>query len=111
MIFAQYAKNLGSLVEAVNLVGSYFYPVLLGLLCWRLLPQVKGSAAFWAMLSGQAIIILTSILTHVAFLWFNVIGTLGVVVTGVIYATFISKPAAPVARQPAAIHVSHWEAC
>src|SRR5262249_55298318 len=30
VIFAQYAKNLGSLVEAVNRVGSFFYPVLLG---------------------------------------------------------------------------------
>ena len=30
VMFAQYAKNLGSLVEAVNHVGSFFYPVLLG---------------------------------------------------------------------------------
>ncbi|HYA16040.1 MAG TPA: sodium:solute symporter [Bryobacteraceae bacterium] len=93
VIFAQYAKNLGSLVEAVNQVGSYFYPILLGVFVLAFFfPKVKGSAAFWAMLSGQLIIILTSVFTHVAFLWFNVIGTLAVVVTGVVYAMLMNEP-------------------
>jgi Na+(H+)/acetate symporter ActP len=97
VIFAQYAKNLGSLVEAVNQVGSYFYPVLLGVFVLAFFfPKVKGSAAFWAMLSGQLIIVLTSVFTHVAFLWFNVIGTLAVVVTGILYAAFAGDSGAKI---------------
>ena len=55
VIFAQYAKNLGSLVEAVNQVGSFFYPVLLGVFMLAFFfRRVQGGAAFWAMLTGEA---------------------------------------------------------
>jgi len=89
VIFAQYAKNLGSLVEAVNQVGSYFYPVLLGVFVLAFFfKRVRGSAAFWAMLTGEAAIIACSLFTHIAFLWFNVIGTVVVVIAGVVYSCF-----------------------
>lgn len=87
VIFAQYAKNLGSLVEAVNEVGSYFYPVLLGVFALAFFfKRVRGSAAFWAMLTGEAAIVACSLFTHIAFLWFNVIGTLVVVVAGLLFS-------------------------
>ena len=87
VIFAQYAKNLGSLVEAVNQVGSYFYPVLLGVFVLAFFfRRVRGSAAFWAMLTGEAVIIACSLFTHIAFLWFNVIGTVAVVVAGLLFS-------------------------
>jgi Na+/proline symporter len=87
VVFAQYAKNLGSLVEAVNQVGSYFYPVLLGVFALAFFfKRVRGSAAFWAMLTGEAAIIACSLFTHIAFLWFNVIGTLVVVVAGLLFS-------------------------
>jgi len=87
VMFAQYAKNLGSLVEAVNEVGSYFYPVLLGVFVLAFFfKRVRGSAAFWAMLTGEAVIVACSLFTHVAFLWYNLIGTVAVVVAGVIYS-------------------------
>lgn len=87
VVFAQYAKNLGSLVEAVNQVGSYFYPVLLGVFALAFFfKRVRGSAAFWAMLTGEAAIILCSVFTHIAFLWFNVIGTLVVVAAGILFS-------------------------
>jgi Na+(H+)/acetate symporter ActP len=87
VIFAQYAKNLGSLVEAVNQVGSYFYPVLLGVFVLAFFfKRVRGSAAFWAMLTGEAAIIACSLFTHIAFLWFNVIGTVVVVIAGLAYS-------------------------
>ena len=95
VIFAQYARNLGSLVEAVNQVGSYFYPVLLGVFALAFFfKRVRGSAAFWAMLTGEAVIIACSLFTHIAFLWFNVIGALVVVVAGLIFS--IGQKAAPV---------------
>ncbi len=85
VVFAQYAKNLGSLVEAVNQVGSYFYPVLLGVFVLAFFfRRVKGSAAFWAMLIGEGTIVACSLFTNVAFLWYNVIGTFTVVIAGVV---------------------------
>ena len=85
--FAQYAKNLGSLVEAVNQVGSYFYPVLLGVFVLAFFfKRVRGSAAFWAMLTGEAAIVACSLFTHIAFLWFNVIGTGVVVIAGLAFS-------------------------
>jgi len=96
VIFAQYAKNLGSLVEAVNQVGSFFYPVLLGVFVLAFFfKSVKGSAAFWAMLAGEALIVVIALFTHVAFLWYNVIGAVAVVLAGLLFSLFSAKPAAP----------------
>ncbi len=87
VIFAQYAKNLGSLVEAVNQVGSYFYPVLLGVFVLAFFfKRVGGSAAFWAMLTGEAVIIVCGVFTHIAYLWFNVIGAVVVVFAGLVFS-------------------------
>lgn len=87
VVFAQYAKNLGSLVEAVNRVGSFFYPVLLGVFVLAFFfPRVKGSAAFWAMLFGEASIIACSVFTNIAFLWYNVIGALIVIALGLTFS-------------------------
>jgi len=87
VIFAQYAKNLGSLVEAVNRVGSFFYPVLLGAFVLAFFfHRVRGSAAFWGMLVGEATIIACALFTNVAFLWYNVIGAVVVIVSGLIFS-------------------------
>ena len=102
VIFAQYAKNLGSLVEAVNQVGSYFYPVLLGVFVLAFFfKRVRGSAAFWAMLTGEAAIVACSLFTHIAFLWFNVIGTVVVVVAGLAFSWGGDR------RPPVAGHPDH----
>jgi Na+/proline symporter len=87
VVFAQYAKNLGSLVEAVNRVGSFFYPVLLGAFVLAFFfNRVRGSAAFWGMLAGEATIVSCALFTNVAFLWYNVIGAVVVIVCGVIFS-------------------------
>jgi Na+/proline symporter len=105
VIFAQYAKNLGSLVEAVNQVGSYFYPVLLGVFALAFFfKRVRGSAAFWAMVTGEAAIIACSLFTHIAFLWFNVIGTLVVVVAGLVFSIGQSAQP-PIAHHHDRVHV------
>jgi len=93
VMFAQYAKNLGSLVEAINQVGSFFYPVLLGVFILAFFfKRVRGSAAFWAMLTGEAAIVACSIFTHVAFLWYNVIGAAVVVAAGLLFSLAQSAP-------------------
>jgi len=83
--FAQYARHLGSLVEAVNQVGSFFYPVMLGTFTLGFFfDKVKGGAAFWALLIGEGTIVACALFTKIAFLWYNVIGAVVVVVFGVL---------------------------
>ena len=47
-------------------------------------PRVKGTAAFWGVLAGEVVIFAFRFGTEVAFLWFNVIGSVVVVVTALI---------------------------
>jgi solute:Na+ symporter, SSS family len=92
VVFAQYAKQLGSLVEAVNQVGSFFYPVLLGVFILAFFfRRVQGSAAFWAMVIGECAIVSCAVFTKIAFLWYNVIGTLVVVACGVLLSLFQAR--------------------
>ncbi len=80
--FAGVAGRLGSLIVAVNAVGSLFYGSLLG--CFVLafvFKRVQGTAAFFGMLTGEAAILATYALTNVHWLWYNVIGCVVVVVT------------------------------
>ena len=46
--------------------------------------RVKGGAAFWALLIGEVAIVLCAIFTKIAFLWYNVIGAVMVVIFGVL---------------------------
>jgi hypothetical protein len=43
------------------------------------------------MLTGEAAIVACSVFTHIAFLWFNVIGTLVVIVSGLVFSVGSEK--------------------
>ncbi|HEY0173257.1 MAG TPA: sodium:solute symporter [Pyrinomonadaceae bacterium] len=78
--FAQYAGQLGSLVEAVNRLGSLFYGTLLGIfLLGFYFKRVRGTAAFLGALAGEAAVLCCFFFTPLAFLWYNVVGALVVV--------------------------------
>jgi hypothetical protein len=88
--FAGFAGRLGPLIVAVNKVGSLFYGSLLG--CFVLafgFRQVRGSAAFFGMLAGEAAILCTAQFTDVSWLWYNVIGC-GVVLATALTITIVS---------------------
>ena len=92
---AQFGANLGSLIEAVNRLGSLFYGGMLGVFVLAFfLPRVKGSAAFFAVLAGEAAIFSAYLFTGISFLWYNVIGALVVVAVG--YLLSVLRPAAAV---------------
>ncbi len=81
VVFAGWAGRLGSLIVAVNKVGSLFYGSLLG--CFTLaivFPKVRGTAVFTGMLAGEAAIFATAYFTDVSWLWYNVIGSVVVIV-------------------------------
>ncbi len=81
--FAQYGKNLGSLIEAVNMVGSLFYGGMLGVFVLAFaFPRVGGTAAFTGVLAGEAAIFWAHFNTGISFLWYNVLGCVVVVAVG-----------------------------
>lgn len=83
--FAGVAGRLGSLIEAVNRVGSLFYGTLLGCFVLALgIRRVGGTATFIGMLAGEASILATAYFTNVSWLWYNVIGSAVVVVVALV---------------------------
>jgi Na+(H+)/acetate symporter ActP len=86
VVFAGWAGRLGSLIVAVNKVGSLFYGSLLG--CFTLalfFPKVRGTAAFAGMLAGETAIFATAYFTDISWLWYNVIGSVVVVATALAF--------------------------
>jgi len=83
MGFAQFGRNFGALIQAVNVIGSLFYGGLLGVFvlafCFR---SVGANGAFFGVLAGEAAIFAAAKFTEVSFLWYNVIGCVVVVVVG-----------------------------
>jgi Na+(H+)/acetate symporter ActP len=78
--FAGWGKTLGSLIEAVNVVGSLFYSSLLGVFALAFFfPRVGGTAAFIGMLAAEAAIFSAFKFTNVSWLWYNVIGCAAVI--------------------------------
>ena len=83
VVCAQYIKGMGSLVEAVNVLGSLFYGGMLGVFVLAFFfPRVTARGAFCGVLVGQAVIFACWKYTGLAFLWYNVIGCVVVVLTG-----------------------------
>ena len=85
VVSAQFVSHMGSLVEAVNVLGSFFYGGMLGVFVLAIaFPRVRGRGAFWGVLCGEAVIFGCWYFTNIAFLWYNVIGCGAVVLTGLI---------------------------
>jgi Na+/proline symporter len=87
--FAQYGKNIGSLIVAVNVVGSLFYGGMLGVFVLAFFfPRVRGTAAFIGVLAGEAAIFYAHFFRsdEISFLWYNVIGSVVVVLTGLLFS-------------------------
>ena len=76
---------MGSLIEVVNIMGSLFYGVILGIfLVAFYVKNVKSNAVFIAAIIGELLVITVFFLDKyniigLGFLWLNVIGALTVV--------------------------------
>lgn len=85
IVVAQFANRLGSLIEAVNVLGSLFYGVILGIfLVAFYVKRVGGKAVFWAAIVSEIIVVVLFVLNeydifHLSFLWLNAVGALLVV--------------------------------
>jgi hypothetical protein len=91
IIVAQFANRMGSLIEAVNILGSLFYGVILGIfLVAFYIRHVGGKAVFWSAIVSELAIVTLFILNQnkvigLSFLWLNVVGAMLVVMLGLFF--------------------------
>jgi len=95
IVISMYAYNIGnSLIEAVNIIGSLFYGVILGVFLvafW--LKQVRGHAVFYAAVISEILVIIVYKMDIISFLWLNVIGALFVFVLSALLQALIKQKA------------------
>jgi SSS family solute:Na+ symporter len=98
VITAELATGMGSLIEAVNVLGSLFYGVILGIfLVAFYFRKVGGHAVFIAGILGELIVITFFLLDKyeiigLGFLWLNVVGAVAVVLIALLLQPFFKKP-------------------
>lgn len=112
---AMFAHNVGnSLIEAVNILGSLFYGVILGIFLLAFyFKKVKATATFWSAVLVEFYIIISAIwpwlerklpavfgnlpegilsfmnsASEIGFLWLNAIGAIGVVLLALLINSF-----------------------
>ena len=89
---AMYASKLGSLIEAVNVLGSLFYGTILGIFMIAFyLKKIGGMATFWAAILTEILVITIYIADIISFLWLNVIGCLLVMLIGFVFHLFLKN--------------------
>ena len=103
IIVAMFTYNIGnSLIEAVNILGSLFYGVILGVfLVAFFLKNIKsGTTVFVATLLAELVVLTVFILTKIpalnfklGFLWLNPIGALGVMLFSIMLNPVFQKKA------------------
>jgi Na+/proline symporter len=72
---ALYAHLVENLIQAVNILGSIFYGVILGIFMIAFfVKRVHGNAVFWASLLSQACIFWLFAINLVSYLWYPLIG-------------------------------------
>jgi hypothetical protein len=71
-LFAGFAENL---IEALNIIASIFYGVVLGIfLVAFFLRRVTGTAVFFSAIIAQGLVILMYFTLSIGYLWYNLIG-------------------------------------
>jgi SSS family solute:Na+ symporter len=100
IVFASYLSLFENLIQAVNLIGSLFYPTVLGIFVVAFFfRKIRSNAVFYAAIASQLVIILIHYLNvtenagifTMGFLWYNALGCLLVVVFGWIFQAFLRQ--------------------
>jgi len=91
--FAEWASRLGTLVEAVNILGSIFYGTILGIFLVAFYTRrISGTATFLAALVAQVAVILLFVMTEISFLWYNLIGCVLVMAIAALIHPWLPRP-------------------
>lgn len=95
IVMSMFATNIGnSLIEVVNIIGSIFYGVILGVfLVAFFVKHVQAKAVFIATIVSQILVIVIYKLDVISFLWLNVIGALLVVLLSIVMQPLLKQKA------------------
>ena len=95
IMVAMFANRLGSLIEAVNVLGSLFYGTILGIfLSGFYIKKAAANAVFISAIVAEIAVIACYNLSDISFLWYNVIGCL-LVAAGAYVSTFFQQKGQP----------------
>jgi SSS family solute:Na+ symporter len=79
------------LIQAVNILGSIFYGVMLGLFVVAFfIRRVGGTAVFWSALVSQALVFLLYFNLTISYLWYPLIGCAACVILSIVLQTFLN---------------------
>lgn len=91
---ACFATKMGSLIEAVNELGSLFYGAILGIfLTAFFLKKIKGTSVFYASILAELGVLIIYYNEWVSFLWLNLIGAMLVILFALVIEGFNGKMA------------------
>lgn len=86
---AVFTYDKGSIIEVINMAGSFFYGTLLGIFVLALVWKPAGPrAGVVGVLCGIASVLVVHCTLEVAYLWYNVVGCLGVLAGGIVTSAF-----------------------
>jgi SSS family transporter len=92
MVFASVANQAENLIQFVNIVGSLFYGTILGIfLSAFYIKYLKSTAVFIGGIVGEAIILYLYFYTDVAFLLYNIIGCVAVILVAFVVQGLTSR--------------------
>ncbi len=93
MVISMFTYSLGnSLVEAVNVLGSWFYGTILGIFIVAIyVKRVGGHAVFIAAILSEVLVMSIHFMKIVSFLWLNLIGAVAVVLLSLLIQAFTKK--------------------
>jgi len=88
-----------NLIQAVNIVGALFYPVMLSLfVVGFFIRGIRGTAVFWGGLVAQAVVLVLFFTvpdSTLSYLWYNVIGCITCICVSAVIQQFVKAPPAP----------------
>ncbi len=92
ILFASFANKLGSLIEAVNILGSLFYGTILGIFLLAFyFKRINATPTFLSAIISEIIVLLCFAFTDISYLWYNVIGCLLVIILAHILNSFFKE--------------------
>jgi Na+/proline symporter len=98
--FALFANLAENLIQAVNIVGSVFYGVVLALfLVAFFIRRVGGTAIFWAALAAQMLVFVLYFSLNISYLWYNFIGCAACVLFSLLIQAVLGPNTGPAAAE------------
>jgi len=99
--FALFASMAENLIEAINILGSIFYGVVLGIfLVAFFLKWIRGTAVFWGALTAQALVFILYFNLSIGYLWYNLIGCAASMLFSVVFQMLIGRAQPSLEEEP-----------